>query len=92
MFELDDEGNLIVFEDGDGNEYTFSYNENGLQNSSTMPDGSSSAILYDDEGHVSSIINPDNSTVDFTYDDDENLVRHKIAAVYVRMCNFFIAI
>lgn len=71
----DDVGNLVMFEDGGGFEYTFSYNQNGLQNSSGYPDGTSTKFIYDAEGHLSTLVNQDNSTINFSYDDDDKLVR-----------------
>lgn len=71
----DDEGNLVTFGDGGGYDYTFSYNQDGLQNSSGYPDGTSTKFMYDEEGHLATLVNQDNSTVQFSYDDDDNLVR-----------------
>lgn len=70
----DETDRLVTFGDGEGNNYTFSYAENGLQNASWYPDGSSMQFLYDDKGHLESLVNPDNSIVSFSYDEDDNLV------------------
>lgn len=72
----DDNGNLLTFEDGEGYDYTFSYNQDGFQNSSGYPDGTSTKFMYDEEGHLATLVNQDNSTIQFSYDDDDNLVRN----------------
>ncbi len=74
----DDAENLVLFEDGDGYDYTFTYNQDGLQTSSGYPDSTRIEFTYDDEGHLQSLVNPDSSTINFAYDDDDNLVSNKV--------------
>lgn len=70
----DETGNLVLFEDGDGYDYTFTYNQDGLQTSSGFPDGTRTEFFFDDRGQLLSLVNSDGSSITFSYDEDDNLV------------------
>ena len=70
----DDNEHLVLFEDGDGYEYSYSYDNNGLQTGFGYPDGTSAMLRYDHEGYLKSVVNQDQSEISFTYDDEDNLV------------------